>query len=442
LRSLSYCKLPLVAAFLLLAQAAAAQFARDDAASRKIREAIDSHYLATNFDKAADVLSGTIAACADQCSPQVLARAWMYLGLVRGSGKNDLVGAKEAFKKALELDPAVELDGTLATDATQQAFVEAGGAATKPPPAATAAAEPAPAEPEKPAKPAPEPPPPAPEKEQPAAEDCPPNFPGCGDGGKQTAPVDAYAKNWIGLHIAQDFTFVGGSDVCTQNSQANDDFACYYAGSRSGAYIDEPYPGVESNTTLVFATTRLLLSFDRALTENLLLGARIGYAFGGGPPSGRDVVYEGRRIASVVSEGLAFFPFHLEVRASYWFGSTPLAKPGLRPYVHLGGGLAQVDAKIGVTVKDCGLVEVPTDPEYARLYAACADGSLDPNDQHLREAKLDAWKKLGQGFVTIGGGAVYAFTSDLGLQLNLNLMYTLPGSGVVLEPSLGAVMGF
>jgi hypothetical protein len=441
LRSLSFRKLPLVAALLLLAQAAAAQFPRDDAASRKIREAIDSHYLATNFDKAEDVLSGTIAACADQCSPQVLARAWMYLGLVRGSGKNDLVGAKEAFKKALELDPAVELDGTLATDATQQAFVEAGGAATKPPPAAKATAEPAPAEPA-PAKPAPEPPPPAPKTTQPAAEDCPPNFPGCGDGAKQAAPVDAYAKNWFGLHVAGDLTFVGGTDVCTQDSQANDDFACYYAGSRSGAYIDEPYPGVESSTTLVYATTRILLSYDRALSANLMLGARIGYAFGGGPPSGRDVIYEGQRIASVVSEGLAFFPFHLEARASYWFGSTPLAKPGLRPYVHLGGGLAQVDAKIGVTVKDCGLVEAPTDPNYAQLYADCASGRMPANDPHLRDADLDAWKKLGQGFITIGGGAVYAFTSGLGAQLNLNLMYTLPGSGVVIEPSLGAVMGF
>jgi hypothetical protein len=441
LRSLSHCKLPLVAALLLLAQAAAAQFPRDDAASRKIREAIDSHYLATNFDKAEDVLSGTIAACADQCSPQVLARAWMYLGLVRGSGKNDLVGAKEAFKKALELDPAVELDGTLATDATQQAFVEAGGAATKPPPAATAAAaQPAPAEPAKPAKPAPEPPPPAPERPQPAAEDCPPNFPGCGDGNKKATAADAYAKNWFGVHLAGDLTFIGGTDVCTQDSQANDDFACYYGGSRSGAYIDEPYPGVESSTTLVYATTRLLLSFDRALTENLMLGARIGYAFGGGPPSGRDVVYDTKgNIVSVVSEGLAFFPFHLEARASYWFGSTPLAQPGFRPYVHVGGGLAQVDGKITVRVKDCGLVAPPTDPDYA----ACADGSLPANDARLKdEVDLDAWKKLGQGFVTVGGGVVYAFTSGLGAQLNLNLMYTLPGSGVVVEPSLGAVMGF
>jgi len=437
-RSLSYFKLPLALALLLLAQPAAAQFARDDAASRKIREAIDSHYLATNFDKAADVLSGTIAACADQCSPQVLARAWMYLGLVRGSGKNDLAGAKEAFTRALALDPAVELDGTLATDATQQAFIEAGGASTKPPPAATTA-QPAPAEPAKPEKPAPEPPAPAPEKAQPAAEDCPPNFPGCGDGGKKAESVDAYAKNWFGLHVAGDFAFVGGSDVCTQDSQANNDFACYYGGSRSGAYIDEPYPGVESSTTIVYATTRLLLSYDRALTDNLMLGARVGYAFGGGPPSGRDVVYDAQgRIVSVVSEGLAFFPFHLEVRASYWFGSTPLANPGLRPYVHVGGGLAQVDAKITVSVKDCGLVAPPTDPDYA----ACASGSLPSNDARLQEVELDAWKKLGQGFITVGGGAVYAFTSGFGAQLNLNLMYTLPGAGVVLEPSLGAVMGF
>ncbi len=48
---------------------------------------------------------------------------------------------------------------------------------------------------------------------------------------------------------------------------------------------------------------------------------------------------------------------------------------------------------------------------------------------------------MGQGFITGGGGVVYAFTENLGAQLNLNLMVMLPTSGFVIQPSLGVVYG-
>ena len=293
-----------------------------------------------------------------------------------------------------------------------------------------------------------------------AKEDCPPNFPGCNEKAAQACTEDsdcssgvcvdgmcdrdaakgnAYRKNWLGLHVAQDLTFVGGTDICTQASQSDDSFSCYYAGSRSGAYIDEPYPGTDTSSSLAFATTRILLSYDRALTPHWLAGVRVGYAFGGGPPSGRDVTYDTEgRIVEVLEEGLAFLPIHLEARASYWFGADVLSKKGIRPYVHAGGGLAQVDAKVETTVRDCGLFA----PRGSAAYAACASGQIPSSEPGLQEVKLDAWKKLGQGFVTAGGGAVYAFSEQLGVQLNLNLMLTLPATGFVVEPSLGAVMGF
>ena len=49
---------------------------------------------------------------------------------------------------------------------------------------------------------------------------------------------------------------------------------------------------------------------------------------------------------------------------------------------------------------------------------------------------------MGQGFITIGGGAAYAFKENITAQLNLNLMYMLPTSGPVLQPSLGVTYGF
>ena len=116
-----------LALFTFFSLPAFAQYTRDNAATKKIDEAINEHYLATDFDKAESVLTGTINACGDKCSPAVIGRAWMYVGIVRGSGKNDQAGAKEAFQKAIGADPQVKLDSALATPETQKTFDGLGG---------------------------------------------------------------------------------------------------------------------------------------------------------------------------------------------------------------------------------------------------------------------------------------------------------------------------
>jgi hypothetical protein len=317
-------------------------------------------------------------------------------------------------------------------------------------------------------------------------EDCPPNFPGCGgkksggdvdwgggcenssqckagllciDGTCETAPnctTDsdcptgscvagkcsaeaeagrpgrAYRKNWFGLHFAQDFAFVGGKDPCTQKSQSDDYFACYYAGSDTAAYIYDPYPGVNVDTGMVVATTSVLASYDRAFTPNITAGVRLGWAFrGGGPPYGRDVEYDSpQHVAKVKKEGTKFLPVRAELRVSYWFGSNALARK-FRPYAHLGGGLAQVDAKLEVPVYDCST---------AVDYPGCTSGTASRTG--IQKVNLDAWKKLGLSYLTVGGGLVWAFHDRYGVQANVNLMYMLPAAGIVIEPSIGAVVGY
>src|SRR5690606_20286185 len=142
----SFLSLLALAWALLIAPAALAQSTRDTSANQQIDEAADMHYLATDFDKAEGVLLGTVKACEDKCSPQTLARAWMYVGIVRGSGRSDIPGAKEAFQSAVALDPDVRLDAALATAETQTAFNEVAGSG----PVTPAAPPPAqvPAEPE------------------------------------------------------------------------------------------------------------------------------------------------------------------------------------------------------------------------------------------------------------------------------------------------------
>lgn len=580
-----YRRLPIrllcLALFTFFTLPAFAQYTRDNAATKKIDQAINEHYLATDFDKAEAVLTGTITACAEKCSPAVIARAWMYVGIVRGSGKNDQAGAKEAFQKALATDPSTKLDTQLATPETQKTYTDlsAAGPATSEPSKPSAAASedsgdkgglkctpdvrelqtrrPIPVEcssdeevasmevryrpfgaddwksvkmkkvgenfrGEVPcdatssagtlklyvrakdaagenidsfgskAKPvefqasetsSAEPPAYSGEAAPArcvAKEECPPDFPGCqgkpsrgskdwgqacdnsmdckegllcNDGTCEAAPscesaadcesgscVDGkcsvgsgsgggggsskYKKNWLGLHFAQDIAIMGGTNVCSQDAQTTQGYACYTAGTtdqpyQQGANLSGvPFPGAGIATGAVVATRRLLVSFDRAFSPNLTVGTRVGFAFSGGPPAGSN----------------KFLPFHGELRLAYWFGKNALGKTGVRPYLHAGGGVAQVDGKVKVKVADC---------TPGATFNNCQSGFV-PSGTNVNTTplQLDAWRKMGQAFITAGGGVVYAFKDNLGAQLNLNIMYMLPTSGPVLQPSLGMTYGF
>jgi hypothetical protein len=123
---------------------ALAQFKRDANANQKIDEAINTHYLMMELDKAEAMLTSVVDACEDQCSAATKAKAWMYVGLVRGSGKNDLGGAKEAFATAKSIDPNVRLDEGLATPETKAAFDGTGGGSAAAVAVAPAAAPPPP----------------------------------------------------------------------------------------------------------------------------------------------------------------------------------------------------------------------------------------------------------------------------------------------------------
>lgn len=559
---------------LLLASAVVAA-PRDNAANQKIEEAINKYYLATDFDKAEAQLKGIIEACEDRCSPGVKARAWMYIGIVRGSGRQDIAGAQESFQQALALDPKIKLDDALATPQVQQAFAQASGGGQaapekqegggqeaagakgpgamectpavkevemqRPIPVACTTEEEGAAkvtlrymvfggtkwqelkmtkkgdywqaqipcsetgvtgalkyyvqakdkdgeqvdssgtkkepnvinvvahtEEEPPSFPGEA----APQKCMEAAA-CPPDMvgtPACpgtgksGRGGKgwgtpcdtsqecdsgllcmqgdsgrtcETAPSctatsdcpsgsecmggkcdigeggggaeGPYKKNWIGLHFAGDIAFIGGNNICSATS----DFYCYYGGGVPvpPGNLAAPYTG-NVKTGASFGTARILASYERLLTSHIGVEGRLGFAFNGGPAA---------------PNGTKFLPLHLEARGKYWFIKDGFEKKGLRPYVHLGGGIAQVDAKISVTVVDC----------TTRLTPSCLAGQ----DRSAPVATVDAYRKLGQTFVTLGGGAMYAIGVQHGLVLNVNFMYMLGSSGPVIEPSLGYAIG-
>ncbi|MBK9001580.1 MAG: hypothetical protein IPM35_38155 [Myxococcales bacterium] len=536
--------LSLLVVALCAAVAAVASAAPGDAAAKKkIDRAINEHYVVTKFDNAEALLLDAIRACGGQCSASTIAKAWMYVGVVRGSGKNNQKGANEAFLNALGADPKIALDDAIATPETKKTFAAArrakGSSAVDVPvggdegetsggpleclpkvsevqlrhpiPVSCSAAgakrlelrykagsggwkslkmkkrgdafqttipceavqkkgtlrfyvrawdengDPAgsygkKADPNKvslvrdsdeepPAFPGKDPPRRCPrasaeaeeEEEAPSCEstdDCDMGL-SCVEGScrSKKAPARPGKNSWIGLHFAYDLALAGGTAVCSRDSQLNNGYACFYKDTED-QYRFEPQPRYANDisTGLAPATARVLVSFDQMVGSGFSVGVRAGYAFGGGPPSGKD-------------RDVKFLPFHAEGRLSYWIGG---GTGTIRPYVGVGGGAAQVDAKLPVTVGDCAGVPggAPSQPGASFAQDAAYYDSCKKRQVAAAPLELDVYKKLGKGFVGVHGGAVFAVTPDSGVKVELGVMQTMPTSGQVIEPSLGYVVGF
>jgi hypothetical protein len=191
-------------------------------------------------------------------------------------------------------------------------------------------------------------------------------------------------------------------EACMGGSHASG-YTCFT--SDGAYYADAPLSGADDQVSggLRFATSRVLLGYDRALARNLLIGARLGYALGGGPTR---------------PSAAAFVPWHVEARAAYWFGRDPLARTGLHFYALVSAGMAQVDASVPVDV-------------YADVQAYRAG----------RSQSYDAWKKTGLGFVAIGGGAMLAMAPASGVFAEVRVMEMLPTVGTGFGLQMGYVVG-
>jgi hypothetical protein len=288
--------------------------------------------------------------------------------------------------------------------------------------------------------------------------------------GAASSGPSTFKKNWIGLNIAQDIAFVGGYNVCDPSlGQASDNYACFYQGTTDEPFFHTPYPlrdGINNGTVL--ATTRILLSYDRGFTPQISAGARVGFALGGGPPAGQSPAGNTKDPPAHAkgTGGTAFLPVHVEIRGQFWF--LPMNAKLFRAYALVGGGMAQVDAKVKINEYDCenagkdpqgrdvssmGSPDYNMDSPYyipnypdangASPYQQCKSGKKTYyNIKHQTPVPVDGWRKMGQGFVEAGLGGMLAFKDNMGLTLEAKILYMLPASGVVIEPSLGYQLGF
>jgi hypothetical protein len=230
-------------------------------------------------------------------------------------------------------------------------------------------------------------------------------------------------NNWFSVSIQQDLALVGAAtDACAPGNQINGAYSCFRAaGSQYHGYPVLGDAGDAVNGGLGVATTRILLGYDRAVVAGLTLGFRVGYVLHGLGPQ--------------ADGGKPPLAFHVEARAAYWFGSEAFTTATFRPYIFAAGGAAQVDTKFGVAVTEDTSVQAP--PNQPLCPPNAVPVICNPSQQHL-----DAYRRMGQGFLGGGAGFMIAFAPAIGMFLDAKYMHLFPTSGNALSPELGLALGF
>ena len=231
---------------------------------------------------------------------------------------------------------------------------------------------------------------------------------------------------WIGLGVQFDFYFLPGADnVCKVNDKTGNptNSSGYFClDPKSGAAFPNngiPALGFKAGSSAAndaivpnagdqviggvspLHNVRLLATFDYALNQNMMIGARAGYVLGTAPTSA------------------AFAPIHLEARFTYLFGKNALTH-FFAPYAFLGVGAGEFDAHVPVTV---------------HLTTSSGD----------QKGSENAWITAGPVFFAVGGGFRFGLTRGLALTAGIKFEGAIGGAAGFLPgiaPELGIQVGF
>ena len=174
----------------------------------------------------------------------------------------------------------------------------------------------------------------------------------------------------------------------------------------NGKLQSAPGSGGKSDGGIQPGDIRLLLSVDYAITQNFLAGGRIGLVLNSYPGSAAST--DGRA---------AGFRVHLEGRATYLLGSSPLEHVGFAPMGIAGLGLAEFDGHVTSVVTNGPAQSEP----------------------------IDIWDTDGPFFLYLGAGARYAVLSPrIAATAALRLNLAIGGNGVLptFGPEFGLQYGF
>jgi len=294
-------------------------------------------------------------------------------------------------------------------------------------------------------------------------EDCPPGLPGCegASGGKpeggicdenaecasglaclngECTPTDEETPSGPGKHsvisagVQFDLAYIGdGANVCSGGKMPDSDaawtspanYVCTYADSneqfRGDPRLVKGTNGISGGLGL--GGIRFLAGYDYFFDFGLGLGARVGFALGG-PSLDDSISTHKEEQKQGYPTGSSFLPVHAEARASWRFLHPTMQGGDFAPHVFVGGGIAQVNASVPVTVCNSTAAEAG---DNAKCYG---------------ETKVSAYQLTGLSFASFGGGATYMFIDNFGVSLDLKFMVMFPTVGFVIAPSLSPVVSF
>lgn len=166
-----------------------------------------------------------------------------------------------------------------------------------------------------------------------------------------------------------------------------------------------PGSGGQSTGGIQPGDIRVMLSLDYALNQNFLVGGRMGYVFNSYPGSAAS--QDGRA---------AGFKIHVEGRATFLLGNSPLDHVGFAPMGMAGLGFAEFDGHVTSAVTN-------------------GPGQSEP---------IDIWDTDGPFFLFIGAGARYQFSPRIAANAALRLNLAVGGNGLLstFGPEFGVQYGF
>jgi hypothetical protein len=276
-------------------------------------------------------------------------------------------------------------------------------------------------------------------------EDCPPGMPGCGKE-KEKSDEDEEAKGeeegeegkgegkkkkrtkapriWVGVGLHVDFMQLpSGADVCrlfprgTMMAGLPANNAHFYCTDPNGVdfptRVDQGYQNDQltqtnagqSNGGVSLGNVRLMASLDYAASNNILVGARVGYVL---------LTYPA---AAAVKDNYAWGQkFYVEGRLTGLIGKDPLKKGVLAPMIFGGGGVSSFDAHTSGTAVLC-----------AQATNSCSPMMV----QQPRTVPVNMWITNGPGFIDVGGGLRYAATREVGIIGAIRVNFSFGNNGLV-----------
>jgi hypothetical protein len=219
--------------------------------------------------------------------------------------------------------------------------------------------------------------------------------------------VDPRRHTWINLSVSQEFGWIDTTGACTLEAQENEGSLC------ERRFDDAIYygPSVYTNEPRKFGlgNSRVWLGLEQLVSYDTSVRLRVGYAVLGVGPT--------------APGGVPFVPLAAELGVVHWFGDDPFRRAGWRPFVGLGMGYGMFDIRSSVHVR-------------ADVTRADPQGGNDLDQQ------VDLWKRAGDAFVALGGGAVLASESGWAARAELTVAKAFPFDAIIIAPRLGVEKGF